>query len=1029
MADRSRPSFVQLVGVAKRAVAWGFATACVAGLLSVESQAQEPAKEFLARLRDVGYYDTAIAYLDRAEKTAGLTAEFKAAIALEKAQTHIDAAVSSRSSKERDALFVSAQEQLKEFLKQSDHPRLSEARLLLGNLQIARGGQLLGVPNVTDDAKKAARESYLEASKTFDSIVASLRAKLEELKGQRIDVDKEPAKAALRDQYRYEFLQAQLRGADARLLAAKTFANPAEEGKALLEEALKAFTDLSDKYDNYVQGALAMTYRGQVQVTLGKTTDAIDSFQRVLEQADVEPLRSSRMQAVTGLLKLFNEAKPPRVTEAIQLGQSFVDSTRANEKRMQELQDLQLALAQSYLMNAEALKADGKKPAEEKRAISNARQLLIAISKVAGPHEGEAKTLLAKLGIEQTESTAPVASANVKSIDEALAAAREFLLSSDELNKTNELLKEREKTATGADKEAIAVEMKSIKEQLDQNSISIIDLARRGLAIGSKDKTLLNQARQYMSYALYQRELFFESAVVGQYLAKAAPSDSVGLNGGILALSSFQSLLKTASEEEAARIVREIETLGAFLTKQWPDDPKAAAAKGIMIRLALEKERWDDAKTLLGSMPESSEKANYKRLLGQLIWNRSLMLRQDKKVAEADALLPEAAKELREGLDGIPGNLAGPESLQASLVLAKIELRKGEPAAALGVLDHAKYGPLKLIEKLDEPTDGFKSDLYSAELQAVVGVMTGDGTDTTALLARATETMSRLQDSVKGKEDASPRLVRIYLGMANDIRAQLDAATPEKKTKLIGAFRVFLDSIAKSSQDPATLQWVGQTLMQMGEASMEPGQIRAEGQAKELLASSISTLSGLISKQGDAAPAALRFQLAKAHRLNGEYKQSIDLLEGVLKANQSMLDAQVEAALAYEQWAGTIAPQFAAKAYESALNGARPAKDGKSNVIWGWGRISKMVSGRPDFRDTFFDARYHIALCRYLMGKALKNNEVIDRAMKDITQVEGLYKDLGGPEKRAQFDLLMKEIQKSLGKKPEGLPPLTAVAG
>jgi tetratricopeptide (TPR) repeat protein len=551
---------------------------------------------------------------------------------------------------------------------------------------------------------------------------------------------------------------------------------------------------------------------------------------------------------------------------------------------------------------------------------------------------------------------------------------------------------------------------------------------RRGLEIGSKDRALLNQARQYLSFALFERGYFYEAAVVGRYLSTTSPSDSVGLGGGLIALSSLQNALKSASEEETLAITRQIESLGELLTRQWPDDPKAVAAKGIMVRMALEKDRWDDAKKLIEGMPDGDEKANYKRLLGMLTWNRSLMLRQDKKNAEADALLPEAAAVLREGLDGIPGVLSGPEVLQAALVLAKIELRRDDAVAALAVLDHEKYGPLPLVEKLGEPSDGFKSDIYSAELQAVVGVMTSDGSDTAALLTRATDTMDRLQESVKGKPDASTRLVRIYVNMATDIRAQLESATPEKKAKLVNAFRIFLDSIAKSSEDPATLQWVGQTLMQMGEASMAPGERVAQGQAKELLTSAATTLAGLVTKQGKDAAPALKFQLAKAYRLNGEYKKSVDLLHEVLSVNQMMLDAQIEAATAYEYWAGSIQPNYAANAYKSALVGARPDKNGK-NVIWGWGRIQKLVSGRPELQETFFDARYHLAVCRYLMGKSLKDNKVIDQAQKDVTQVAALYPELGGPEKRAQFDLLLKEIQKSLGKKPEGLPPLPAAAG
>jgi len=279
--------------------------------------------------------------------------------------------------------------------------------------------------------------------------------------------------------------------------------------------------------------------------------------------------------------------------------------------------------------------------------------------------------------------------------------------------------------------------------------------------------------------------------------------------------------------------------------------------------------------------------------------------------------------------------------------------------------------------------------------------------------------MEKLQASVKDMPDSGDRLVRIYLGMARDIREQLDSAKPDRKAKLINAFREFLTSIAKSSNNPDTLQWVGQTLMQMGESTMAPGDVKATGQAAELLGSAIATLKELVAKP--EAKSTLKFQLAKAYRLNGEYKSSIDLLEEVLTQTPMMLDAQVEAATAYEQWAATVNPQFAGRAYEAALMGGRPGADGK-NIVWGWGRISKLVSGKQEFRDAFFDARYHVALCRYLMGKSAKDSKVMEQASNDITQVAALYPELGGPQKRAQFDLLMKEIQKSLGKKADGLP-------
>jgi hypothetical protein len=138
-----------------------------------------------------------------------------------------------------------------------------------------------------------------------------------------------------------------------------------------------------------------------------------------------------------------------------------------------------------------------------------------------------------------------------------------------------------------------------------------------------------------------------------------------------------------------------------------------------------------------------------------------------------------------------------------------------------------------------------------------------------------------------------------------------------------------------------------------------------------------------------------------------------------------MLDAQMEAALAYEQWAATLPPKFTGKAYEAALNGARPNAE-KKNMIWGWGRISQLTSRDPKFQEMFFEARYHVALCRFLWGKATKSTQLIEKSVTDITKVNSLYPKMGGAKHRAKFDQLLKLIQKELGQQPVGLPLLPA---
>ena len=84
-------------------------------------------------------------------------------------------------------------------------------------------------------------------------------------------------------------------------------------------------------------------------------------------------------------------------------------------------------------------------------------------------------------------------------------------------------------------------------------------------------------------------------------------------------------------------------------------------------------------------MPKGSERASFQRLMGQLLWNKSIQARQDGNVEEADKLLTEAAGELRVGLDEIPSDLVDPEAMKAALVLAKIYLKQDDIKQSSGV--------------------------------------------------------------------------------------------------------------------------------------------------------------------------------------------------------------------------------------------------------------------------------------------------------------------------------------------------------
>ncbi|WP_197171984.1 tetratricopeptide repeat protein [Novipirellula aureliae] len=967
------------------------------------ASAKEPANAFIKQLRADGYFDMTIVYLDRLSSYPGVDDSLLQAVELEKAQVYIDAAVASRSVSDRDDYFAKAESSLSRFLENQSHPRLSEARLQLGKLQMVRGNQLEMLDTISANKEKA-RQSYVAAAETFQTIVDDLREKLKTMRGQSDDDKIDPG---LRDRYRGEFLQAKRNTAEARRLAAMTYADPAKDGRQLLEEAIAEFEDLTKNYDGFVTGALALVNLGQSYDALGQAEKAKDCYLRMLEQPEDDDLREAKFQSATGLIRMAMSESPPNYAAAIERAAVLVQDVRPNEVGLQSLASLKLELAKAYL--AKAADKENLKKAETNIAESDGRKLLNEIVKVPGTHLEESQELLRSLGIKVAEVKIPKVE-DPKNFDDALEAARQLLQVSETTKQALELIERQ-----GGDGPDLQTQKAELNQQWKNSIVVAIEILKRGITMvdASTDLSQLGEARQILAYLLYQEKQYRDAAAVGSFIAQTLPGTELGQQGGMIALNSFQMLLSEVPEAQIPNLIGRIRDFADSLGDGWPDDSLASAARGIMVQLALRNNEFDRSKELIEEMDAGPERARFERLLGRIYWNASVVAKREGDEGEAEKQLKEADRFLVAGLDGIGNAEIESEVLQAALVLAKVRLRQGKGSQALTVLENASYGPLKRRDEVAAQDDAFRGNLAALELNIVVSQMTSPNADLDALMKRATEVMEKLQATFNDAE-GQKRLAGIYAEMATELQSELESTSGEKKTQLIEAFRVFLSRIAATTQNPTRLKWIIQTLVQLGESAMPAKAIKAEGQAAELLSSAVQT-SKKLQASGEESSLAIQFQLGRAQRLLGNYKDALDIFTAILTEKPTMLDAQVEAATAYENWALILPDRFKPKAYEAALFGARKGSDNK-NILWGWGKISSLANRNQQFEETFFLARYHIALSRFLWGRAAKDPKLFKRAEQDIVQVQALYPDLGGDQHKQKFEALLRQIQKEIGK-------------
>jgi hypothetical protein len=80
--------------------------------------------------------------------------------------------------------------------------------------------------------------------------------------------------------------------------------------------------------------------------------------------------------------------------------------------------------------------------------------------------------------------------------------------------------------------------------------------------------------------------------------------------------------------------------------------------------------------------------------------------------------------------------------------------------------------------------------------------------------------------------------------------------------------------------------------------------------------------------------------------------------------------------------------------------------------------------------EQFFQARLELARCRKTIAEKVPagRNETLAKAERDITVTYRLYPELGGERMKAEFDALLKQIQKELEKPADGLVALDGSA-
>ena len=1001
-------------------------------LAATPSQAAEEAWRFLEGLRERGYHDMAIEYLQRIRTSPDCPADLKEVIDYEAGTTLVAGSVFAGPLREQQ--LEQAGEYFKKFVQ--DHPNhelVASANTQLANNVLSERGRIkaeLGAkPSKTEEEKKQlmaeARTYYQEAQKVFTAAEKKVYEQAKPYEGKVLDDRRDAKEIEIRDAIFRKLLQARLYLATVVYQIGKTYDPGSKEYKDNLTIARDSYAAIYGKYSEYTAGLFARMQEGRVHKDLGDTEKAIQALKEMLTvPGGDDTARMLRNQSLGLLLETYLLPKVKEYEDALARAKTWQDEVRGGEESSPDGLKIHFLAGKAALLQGESLK---KSDPKQKDVLRAARQHFEFVSRFPGEFQREARNMLTHdlLGGE-LDTGEPKTFTDAK--DQGDFAWGTFVLASG-------------KSQQGGSKEQVEKTAAEMRDSLDK-AVSYYNLAL-GLKTDETPPNELNLMRFRLAYLYWNDKDYYRAAVVGEFLARRYPGSIGARQGAEIAVKAYRALYQLAPERKEERIfeLRHMESIADYISSAWPGEKEADEAVMMLLETAVDNRDLDKARENLEKLaPDSPKRAQAELRIGQALWasyvqesnkeegQRLPQEELDKKIQEAKATLEQGISRMRKAVD--EGGTVDYMVVYSVLSLAQIYIGSGQSEDAVNWLDDPKIGPITLVAEKHPATDrgDFRVEAYKAGLRAYVGAQQLD---------KAEKAMEALETLVSegGDAAAAGTLTKIYLVLGKELQDTLKRLRQEDKNqeaeKVADGFKLFLDKISSREKGNTfgSRNWVAETYLNLG-AGLDPGGEETPPEAKAYYTKAAEEYLKILKEcQNDenhqfapaGAEASIKVRLAACLRPLGKHAEAMKLLVSILKEKEKRVDVQIEAAKTYQDWAKL---EGKSGYYSFAIKGGQKQEDGRY-LVWGWGGIAKRVEPFPQYEAKLHEARYNLALCRFKLAKRQPRADqakTLEMAELDVTRTHLLWPTMGGEEWFDKYDSLLKDIQRARGqKRPPGL--------
>ena len=1009
-----------------------------ASILSAPTVGEEPCDRFLQALRDNGYYDVAIDYLDEMETNPLAPKRFKQTLPFEKAQTLIKSTVRIRDLAELEARLTEAEALLQRSESAASTPELkARSQNYQGDLLFRRAAIFL---KRAEDSRLTAGEKaeqysqargYLKkALEIFGRAKASYKDLIDNFQLDLRDPESKQHRKHLQATYtvvRVKLPQILEKYAD-------TLDPQDPERDKNLAAAAKDFEQLWLKYPNFPAGLDSCLYAGRCNYKLKKYDDAITFFQQIFALPNTTALMTLKRRAMVLAADSWSQMSPYPFDDVIANFEPFVARLNRRDQKQCDWQRVQLELAKAYHAKGTDLKASDPSDGRIKNFLRDAAKMIKTLARSPGDHRATARKYLAEwnLSIETNETETSSDSTPIRSFADARERGTELITDIEGLNADVSDLK-RQQRAPGADVNKLQAEIDISRAKLRSLSAKCLDVLDRALKLA--DETTppedINQIRYLQSVCHFIYGFYYEASLIGEFLVDRYPNVAYSRQAGGIAVRGLAAQHDKSDPDKRSFERERLSHMATKIIDRWPGSNEAIEAAATLTKLILANPNLDEAgigraMKLIDSIPERSlERGALNVKLGTKLWfsYRRMAASDDADPDDVATRLAVATEYLSDGIKEFNSGNLRMEAAWGALFLVNAHLEAGNLDAAMNQLESANVAPIDLLkEKNDVIFDSGKSDLYIIETYKVaaktyLAALTKQPekgsvwTEKSLGVIRALNARAVRSGDAKAKQD----VINMYRLVAVQLEKQLATIKePTQQKQFVKNLNQFLQTLQSESEDSNTIIWAGKTLMSIGDSFSDQSMA---SEAKPLYTSAIAALDRAekIGVDDERLRIELQRQQAIAKRAVGKYDESFNALLELLKNSPNAWHIQMDAAKTLQQW-GTATKSKTPLA--KALSGTEKYRDPKTkrtkNLVWGWSRLAQALKDNADLKEAYYKSLIGAVETRLEYGLIEGNRKVVEAALKRLNIAKTKDQNFGGAEWKARFDELEKRIKQQM---------------